>query len=309
MKTPLITLLLLRKNALLLALSLTCISVLPARALTIELVTTFTYGNSQLTMPTGINDNGQVTGLFVFGHDGRGFIRNSDGTFLPRVVEPNDSGGLTEPTGINNSPMICGFFSSSPVHTRGFFFRNGAYTEFDVPGSFNGTQIYGVNDAGDFIGHYDAAGGSESFMFIDVAGQLTTFDVPSHTAYAALPRGINNNQEVVGTYEDYSGGNSYSFGFYRDAEGNIIAPLSVAPRTDTTLAAINDKGQIVGSYGTFRSYHAVLMTLEGELVTYDYPGAKSTGFTGINNNGDICGWYKADGNNGAIVGFIAHVTE
>ena len=89
------------------------------------------------------------------------------------------------------------------------------------------------------------------------------------------PSGINNLQQVVGNYYDYSGGNSYSFGFFRDAAGNFVYPLTFAPHTDTTLTALNDQGQIVGFYGTYNDYQGVLTTLSGDVVTYEYPGANT----------------------------------
>jgi hypothetical protein len=296
-----------RSSILLLSLAAVSISFSSACALTIQLVTTFSYPNAKYTTPTAINDQGEIAGYFKRDFDYVGFIRKSDGSFRSPIVEPNDQGGVTVPTGINGSRLICGYFRSNSVHTKGFFLRGQTYTEFDVEGSFNGTWIYGVNNAGDFVGYYDSAGGGTSSMFIDVAGTLTAFNLPDGTAYGMSPSGINNLQEVVGNYDDYSGGNSYSFGFYRDAAGNFVYPLTFAPHTDTTLTALNDQGQIVGFYGTYNDYQGVLTTLSGDVVTYQYPGAKYTQFTGINNNGDICGWYKVT--NGPAVGLIAHVAE
>jgi hypothetical protein len=296
-----------RSSTLLLSLAVIFISFSSARALTIELVTTFSFPSAKYTIPTAINGHGEIAGYFMRDFDSRGFIRKSDGSFRSPIIEPDDKGGATIPTAINDSRLVCGYFRNNSVHTKGFFLRGQTYTEFDVQGSFNGTWIYGVNNAGDFIGSYDSAGGATSSMFIDVGGTLTTFDLPDATAYGMAPSGINNLQQVVGNYYDYSGGNSYSYGFYRDAAGEFVYPLTFGPRTDTTLTGLNDQGQIVGFYGTYDDYQGVLTTLSGEVITYQYPGAKYTEFTGINNNGYICGWYKVT--SGPAVGLIAHVAE
>ena len=149
---------LLRSSILLLSLAAISISFSSARALTIQLVTTFSYPSAKYTIPTAINDQGEIAGYFKRDFDYRGFIRKSDGSFRSPIIEPNDQGGVTIPTGINDSRLVCGYFRSNSVHTKGFFLRGQTYTEFDVQGSFNGTWIYGVNNAGDFIGYYDSAG-------------------------------------------------------------------------------------------------------------------------------------------------------
>ena len=66
----------------------------------------------------------------------------------------------------------------------------------------------------------------------------------------------------------------------------------------------------MGKYwlGGSRFFHAVLFQTRTKFVTFDYPGAPETIFTGINGHGLICGYYSnGSGNTG--VGILARVSR
>ncbi len=71
----------------------------------------------------------------------------------------------------------------------------------------------------------------------------------------------------------------------------------------TDLRGISDKGLVVGRY--FNSdgvFHGFILKLPGTFVSYDYPGATSTIFSGVNSKGEISGSYDdSAGSHGLIV--------
>ena len=64
----------------------------------------------------------------------RGFVRFSNGSFSPPIVDPNDTVGFTEGRGINNLGTVFGDYASPDGNDHGFFLSGGTFTEYDVPG-------------------------------------------------------------------------------------------------------------------------------------------------------------------------------
>jgi probable HAF family extracellular repeat protein len=140
------------------------------------------------------------------------------------------------------------------------------------------------------------------------------------------PRGINNNGEIVGSYETASGarrGFLLSSGTYTSIsrpgstrtvleainnKGQIVGrdetntgfllsggeytSIRFPGATSTYPSGINDEGQIVGSYSSGGGTHAFLYS-SGVYTTISFPGAGQTVATGINNYGQIVGWYDS----------------
>ena len=124
-------------------------------SISIQVIATFDYpGDVTQTVPSGINDRGDVTGFYVDSSGvTRGFVRFANGTFSAPIVEPNDTVGFTEARGITDQRLICGWYIGSDEFAHGYFLNRGVFTEFDVDGA-NQTIVDGVNDAGDFVGNY-----------------------------------------------------------------------------------------------------------------------------------------------------------
>jgi hypothetical protein len=68
------------------------------------------------------------------------------------------------------------------------------------------------------------------------------------------------------------------------------------PGADGTFAVgINDRGDVSGNYFIGAVIYGFIMH-EGSFVTVDFPGANSTQIYGINNLGQIVGWYSTTSN-------------
>src|SRR6476646_7404751 len=118
-------------------------------SISIQVITTFDYpGGAVQTLPQGINDRGDITGIIIDSSGVyRGFVRFANGEFSPPFVEPNDTTGHTEARGITERRLICGWYIGSDEFAHGYFLDHGVFTEFDVEGA-NATIVDGLNEAG-----------------------------------------------------------------------------------------------------------------------------------------------------------------
>ena len=159
----------------------------------IEVITTFDYpGTGNQTLPQKINERGDVVGEYVDSSGvARGFVRFSDGTFSPPIVDPNDTVGFTEGRGINNSGTVCGDYNTSDGNSHGFFLSGGTFTEYDVPGAPT-TNVLGINDPGDFTGTFSNSDNTILYAFVSLGGNITSFSVPGAIS-TLLTRSIIQN--------------------------------------------------------------------------------------------------------------------
>ena len=100
---------------------------------------------------TGINDQGQIVGVYDQGH---GFLY-SNGMFM---VFDFPGSQQTFATGINDSGQIVGFYVlGNGTDQFGFLYANGVFTQLKVPGSiFTGPT--GINDNGVIVGQFSTPG-------------------------------------------------------------------------------------------------------------------------------------------------------
>jgi probable HAF family extracellular repeat protein len=116
-----------------------------------------------------------------------------------------------------------------------------------------------------------------------VAGYIyTTIHKPNEAFTVA--RGINNAGQIVGSYPY----NSYVY------SGGVFTTLDVpdVPFAGYGLRAtgINNSGQIVGDYNNQTENHGFVKS-GGSYTTIAVPGASTTSAGGINDAGDVAGYY------------------
>jgi len=171
-----------------------------------------------------------------------------------------------------------------------------AFPNSTCPGAI-GTAVSKVNDAGDFCGGYADPNTFASMAFASIAGTIITIDIPGAGDFV-FANDINNAGEIVGSYTTQIVGEMH--GFFRDAAGNVTAPIDAPGATQTDLRGINDNSVIVGNALDALGQHGLVLQLPSDVTTFDYSGGSSTKFRGINNNGLITGYYIGS------VDFIAH---
>jgi hypothetical protein len=285
------------------ALALTGVLAQEQPAFSIELVSTFDYpGTGNQTQPQKISDMGDAVGIFVdTSGASRGFIWFRNGDFSPPLVDPSDTGNLTEGRGINNPRVVCGDYLDAASGTfHGFFFLAGVYTNFDVPDTTD-TFVLGINNARDFAGSVVPTGGIQE-AFLSIGGTVTEFAVTDATATLAYQ--LNRRNQSCGYYLDASG---VAHGFWRDSDGTINAPIDPVGSTGTLLFGNNDSNVMVGRYSDAAAVtHGILFKPPNHFVVYDFPGATFTSLNGINRSGKIVGRYT-DPSSGIDHGILLQV--
>ena len=113
---------------------------------------------------------------------------------------------------------------------------------------------------------------------------FTAIDVPGATLTYA--NGINNSGEVVGSFA--VPGEGYS-GFVRDS-GGTYTTVKVGDG-NTFLTGINNSGQIVGTGIKNDHTDGFVRSTDGTELRWIYNGSFSMLPSGINDNGDIVGYY------------------
>ncbi len=262
--------------------------------------------NTGGTTVNGINNLGQAVG-FSTGAGGAftNFIRNTDGSFT--TLSFNGSGAANA-NGINSSDQVVGMWGATA-----FFLTNGGNTVITLP-SVNGTTTseaaFGINDHGTIVGQYTDSSTGTSPGFVYAAGAYTPLN-PVSNDQQVFAQGINNNGLVVGFYNT-DGAHDHGF-LYNTATSSytLLADPNVSNLFFTQFLGINDHNEAVGYYQTNDgSQHGFLYNIATSTYTFlDDPniatsGTQITQITGINNAGEIAGFY-VDGSSGLQRGFVA----
>jgi probable HAF family extracellular repeat protein len=183
----------------------------------------------------------------------------------------------------------------------GTAFADNAYsfaTIDNIPGFPGYTNVYGINDSGQFVGSYvnDPAGPALGFLY--TAGTFTTIAVSG--ARVTLPYGINDSGQIVGAYSDPTAG---GHGFlYTAGSFTTIDAIDPCPSCFTHARGINDNGLIVGDYDSTGGCHGFIYTAR-TFTTVDVPGSTCTQFLGSNDSGQIVGQY-IDSTTTNFIGFL-----
>jgi probable HAF family extracellular repeat protein len=221
------------------------------------------FGGSQVTYPTGINNSGQIVGIY-----GQWF-----GPGPPRGPWSTNA----------NTHYPTGFIATI----------GGGVTSFRVPGSA-ATHAAGINDSGQVVGNYFSGwwGDAPRYGFIKTGENFADLLTPSswepYASESMFPTAINNSGQVVGVTLTTHG----FAGFI--ATNGILTSLQVPGSLSTYPNGINNLGQVVGDYQDKSGMHGFIYA-GGTFTTLDFPGP----ITGINDLGQIVG-YSGYGSSGFI---------
>ncbi|HEY7098677.1 MAG TPA: hypothetical protein VH437_18255 [Terriglobales bacterium] len=117
------------------------------------------------------------------------------------------------------------------------------------------------------------------------------------------PRGINNNNVIVGSYVDFGSGDPATHGFIYE-KGNFTV-VDFPGTNYSSATGINDDGDVVGYYALPNNpqTHGYLLH-QGVFTTINGPGSSNTYPSAINNLGTIVGTCTDE--NGVNHGFVYH---
>lgn len=198
------------------------------------------YPGSVSTSAEGVNDSGQIVGLYT---DSSGVLHGwelSGGQFTAINVP---SSGWTAAEGINDAGDIVGSYYLGG--TLGFEYSGGTYTTIQVPNA-EYTEPVGINNNGDIVGQDYLDGAAVGFEYS--GGTYTTIEVPGATSTS--PVGINDSGEIVGVYCTAScaaeNGEFGQQGFL--LSGGVYTTISIPGAANTLVYSISDAGVIAGQY-------------------------------------------------------------
>jgi uncharacterized membrane protein len=177
------------------------------------------------------------------------------------------------------------------------------FTTIDGPDAV-ATSIAGINDDGAIVGSFAGDFFRPSHGFVQKDGVFTLIEFPG--ASETVPFGINNSGDIVGSYVSDKQ-NGFLFQNNEAAFSAVDLPFSTGVVL-TRPNALNNRGQIAGEYVDHpeSSQQHGFLDDNGMFTSIDIPGANVTSATGINDNGDIVGFYEdRDG----LHGFILHGNE
>ena len=219
-------------------------------------------------MDVAINDSGSISGTLLnstVNTPPTGFVIPAGAAAIAIQVPGSN---MTYVTGVNASGTLVGYSFSFSTFNQGFTYSGGTFTPVAAGPS---TILTGINNNGDIIGNQGTA-------FLIHGGVITTFNVPGFSN--ALPNGLNDSDQVVGSASNSSGPQS---GFLRQSNGQFTT-------LDFLPFGINNAGIIVGGSGSPLDTGSIVM-IGGTEYTFSIPGASYTDIGGINNNNEVVGVY------------------
>lgn len=271
------------------------------------------------TNMNGIANNGTIVGVGI----------DNAGNFTNFTANPLTSTNANVLTGLGPAAMAFGVNSAGSVvgtdgNNNAFIISGGGSPVSFLPGSSTAAMAFGINDKGAIVGTMTVGANSPGFVLN--GDNLITVNPPSGaTSNMVNAQGINNNGLVVGFYMG-NDGNVHGFtANTSNAVGGVLTGTAVTDPTIPTvpgepgatfvfsqILGINDNGLSVGYYGdsTLSQHGYFYNTLTGKYTFLDDPdaafnnGVEVTQITGINNSGEITGFYSDA--NGVFHGFVAY---
>jgi hypothetical protein len=208
------------------------------------------FPGSVQTQVTGLNNRGVTVGFFSNTNMGVGMDANFgwvnvNGHFRQADFPTGDSASpvTDQLLGVNDNDIAVGFWVDGQGNNHGYEYNinTGRFSSVVDPQNQGASlQATAINDRGDIAGNI----GSDGFLLRH--GHLTELAVPGASATMAL--GVNNFEEVVGTYMVGSGSSAQMHGFtWQPGRGftSIDDPHGIGT---TTINGVNDFGQLVGFY-------------------------------------------------------------
>lgn len=257
----------------------------------------------------GINARGTIVGYFgsgAAGHPNKGYnLTRTPGGFIGR--NENVPGSVqTQVIGVNDRGVTVGFFSTmnnanQANDNTGFYNVGGITRSVRFPTANNSNppvnQLLGVNDEDQAAGFYnDAQGNAHGYVYSIFGGRFRPVMVPGAASVTAA--GINNRGDVAGFFASAAGATD---GFLRTAGGHVTT-LAFPGASMTQATGVNDLDEVVGNYqvgsGGSAVTHGFTWSPRHGFKTVDDPlGSGGTVINGVNNAGDLVGFYTDSAGN------------
>ncbi len=262
----------------------------------------------------GVNNRGQIAGYFGSGarrHPNKGYVINLAPAASTFTNENFPFGLQTQVIGINDVGVTVGFWSTQNKRNLsdnnfGFYTLNGRFHNVVFPTRNMSkppvTQLLGVNNRDIAVGFFNGAAGQSHAFEFSIAGRwFRRLHIPG--AVSSTATGINNRGEIVGFFTNKRG---KTFGFVITRRGTVIE-FNIPGASSTMAFGVNDFGAVVGTFmrgsgNNAKSFGFVWQPGRGVRVVNAPLGRGATTLNGINNAGDLVGFYTdARGNTDGLL--------
>jgi len=271
-----------------------------ARAGDLADITTIAVPGAQsgTTTPFAINNSGEIAGEYLDPAVGYRVFSFSGGAYATVDQGPSIAVNGSDFVSLNNSGQIVGFANTTTAPDFGYYYlaSGGSYSSFP-PGSAaipnDVVGFSGYNDQGDVAGYTADAG------FISHDGVVTIVSPPGATS--AYINAINNSGDAVGQFDPAAPVNplvNQEAFLYQNGVYTTLLPPN-AQFVEAT--GINDNGEVVGYFDetpiTGPSGIQITPILgftyaDGVYREYSVPGEIETELFGINDAGEVVGYYS-----------------
>ena len=212
------------------------------------------------TQVTGLNDEGVQVGFWSTQNNANltnnnfGFyLRNGQFHTVNFPTGDNASPPVDQLLGVNNHDVAVGFYTNGQGNNRGFEYNiiTHRFSRVLKPGAPAGTAgpsltAAAINNRGDVAGFYTNSRGVTVAFLKYGYGRFLTLAVRGASMTQAF--GVNDRDEVVGSYTVGTGNNAVMHGFtWRPGHGftTVDDPHGIGT---TIINGVNDRGDLVGFY-------------------------------------------------------------
>lgn len=247
----------------------------------------------------GINNHGQIGGYFgsgMTGHPNKGYTLtvSRSGSWYKNENFPGSA--QTQVVGLNDTGITVGFWVNQAGANFGFYSWRGRFRSVNFPTMNNANppvnQLLGVNNRGVAVGFYtDAKGNNHGYTYSIFSRRYHSVKIRG--AMSTTAAGINNRGDIAGFYTT-AAGVTKSFLMTR---GGRLMRLVYPGATMTQAFGLNDSREVVGAYtiGTgdaAKTFGFTWTPGRGWKSVNDPMGMGSTTINGVNNAGDLVGFYN-----------------
>jgi hypothetical protein len=207
------------------------------------------FPGSAQTQVTGLNNTGVTVGFWANDQGANfGFYR-SHGRYHSVNFPSNDNASpqVDQLLGVNDNKLAVGFYTDAKGSNHGFLYgiRSHRFSRVAVAGASSVTAS-AINNLGDVAGFDTNSAGTVQSFLLQNGGRMVTLSYPGATSTQAF--GVNDGDEVAGSYTLGSGSSATTHGFvWAPGLGyqSVDDPNGIGA---TTLNGVNDRGQLVGFY-------------------------------------------------------------
>ena len=214
------------------------------------------FPGSVQTQVTGLNNNGVTVGFWSsmnnasMVNDNSGFwARNGQFHNANFPTGASASPPVDQLLGVNDSGVAVGFWTDANGNNHGYTVNvnTGKFSSVTDPNASSaGLTAAAINSGGDVAGFYTNPANGNTDGFLEGGGEFIDLSVPGASSTMAL--GVNDNDEVAGTYTAGSGSSAAMHGFTWTLGGGFQSIDDPHGMGTTTVNGVNDAGNLVGFY-------------------------------------------------------------